>query len=293
MSGLSPDPEPDRAPSPIGGLTDAEAADVDRLWSALARFTHARVGLGRSGSGMPTQALLQFRADHALARDAVFEPFDIEAVKEACQRAGLEPIVVDTEANNSAEFLRKPFAGRQLSRASREVLEHVAQRRADAGLADPDVVFIVSDGLSALGVNLHSGTVLAAAADLLRDAAVAIGPVVIAHRGRVGLMNEVGVALRSASTAMLIGERPGLSAPDSVGAYFEYSPTLDMTDADRNCISNIRPAGLPLAQGAAQLALLVQAGLAQQHSGTALKVEAGAELPHREVRREGIEPLTR
>jgi len=234
-SDLNGDASPDRTTGgDVAGASAAEAAVPDRaaapegldnVWPVLAKLTHARVGLGRCGSGMPTEAMLRFQADHALARDAVFEPFDVEAVRDACERAGLEPIVVDTQARTCAQFLRMPFAGRQLSPDSRTQLEQVARDRAAAGLADPDVVFIVSDGLSAMGVNLHAGAVLRSAVELLRSAGVAIGPVLIAHRGRVGLMNEVGTALRSASTAMLIGERPGLSAPDSVGAYFEYSPT--------------------------------------------------------------------
>jgi ethanolamine ammonia-lyase small subunit len=237
----------------------------------LRQLTHARVGIGRHGSAMPTAAVLQFQADHALARDAVHEAFDQEAIQNACTAAQLETLTVTTQATTGAEFLRLPFAGRTLTQQSRDHLIEVAQSRANAGQPDPDVVFVISGGLSARGINLHAGTILQLTANELRRRHINIGPVIIAQRGRVGLMNETGAALKATSTAILIGERPGLTAPDSVGAYFEFAPKDGLTDADRNCISNIRPHGLPLTQGATELAALIAAGLEERLSGTTLK----------------------
>lgn len=241
-----------------------------RSLAGLAGRTEARIALGRSGSGVPTREVLRFQADHAMARDAVHTVFDVARIEAGCARAGLRPVVVDTQASDTAAFLRFPAAGRRLAAGSADILAELASD--PVGAVGPDsMVFIVSGGLSALGVNQYAPDILSRTAGLLADRGIMVGPVVIAARGRVGLMNEIGEILTPAASTMLVGERPGLSSADSVGAYFQYRPRAGMTDAQRNCISNIRPGGLSVAAGSEALADLIERGMAQSVSGTELK----------------------
>lgn len=242
------------------------------LLAALREYTHARVGLGRSGHGMPTAAALEFQADHALARAAVYEPFDQVSLLTTCGEIGLDVVEVDTQATSHTDYLKNPQLGRLLNARSREVLECLRSQRDGAGEAAPDVMFIVTGGLSATGINRHAHVIVALVIPALEAAGISVGPLVVADLARVGLMNDVGAAVGATSIAILIGERPGLSAVDSVGAYFEYRPRLGLTDADRNCISNIRPDGLPLESAATELTALISVGLAQHRSGTSLKI---------------------
>lgn len=220
----------------------------------------ARIGLGRSGVSLPTDQLLTMQADLALARDAVHAPFEVDRL--TAELAGFGCVVVSTMAHDRADYLRRPDRGRQLSPTSEADLRGLAQ--------GADLALIVSDGLSATAANLHAVPFVRA---LLADLALRVSPVVIAPLARVGLLNEVGAALGARSAAIVLGERPGSSAPDSLSVYFEMSPAAGLTDADRNCISNIRPGGLPIGVAAAQAAALITAGLRSGLSGTGLKVE--------------------
>lgn len=222
----------------------------------------ARIGLGRSGVSMPTGQLLAMQADLALARDAVRAPFDAARIAAELDTAGVEAVIVSTAAHDREDYLRRPDRGRALSEES----------AAELATMDPgsDLALIVSDGLSATAANRHAVSLVRA---LLADLSVTVAPVVIAPLARVGLLNDVGAALRTRSAAIVLGERPGSSAPDSLSLYFEMSPTRGLTDADRNCISNIRPGGLPVEIAALQAAALIEGGLRAGISGTALKLE--------------------
>lgn len=229
----------------------------------MSDLTPARVGLGRTGVSLPTLHMLAMAADHALARDAVHAPFDADALQEDLATRGITSMVVTTRAHDRAEYLRHPGAGRMLSDLSRDDL----MRRAD----DWDVALLVSDGLSATAAVRHAADLVEALLSHLPGLRVA--PVVIASLGRVGLLNDAGAALGARCAAIILGERPGLSAPDGLSLYFEVGPRPGLTDADRNCISNIRPGGLPLEQAAISAATLIQAGLRDGISGVGLKVE--------------------
>jgi ethanolamine ammonia-lyase small subunit len=217
------------------------------------------VGLRRVGNSVSTRDLLAFQLDHARARDAVRGVFDPEAL---AAEIGSNAVIVESAARDRQEYLRRPDLGRFLSGSSRRMLERIP--------GSGDVVFVVCDGLSA-------GAVQSQAAALLRLLG-ASGPVVIASRARVALSDEIGFVLQASLAVMLIGERPGLSSFDSMGAYLTWSPRPGRTDAERNCISNIRPDGLSIGAAAELLLLLMQEARARCLSGVALKAETARRL---------------
>lgn len=244
-------------------------SDVDRPdpWDCLRAATHARVGLGRSGSSMPTQALLQLRADQLHAAAAVHAPFDIDLMTSALRDHGLAYTTVRTRAVDRQDYLKHPDHGRALDDRSREHLNCLAN--------DPpwDVALLISDGLSTEAAVAHAAPVAARTIELLAEQGLSVAPVIIAPNARVGLLNDVGDAIGARVVAILLGERPGLSSADSLGAYVEFSPRPGLTDADRNCISNIRADGLDPEHAGAQLAMVITQALRQELSGTGLKLE--------------------
>ncbi len=247
-------------------------------WTALRRFTSARLALGRSGGSIRSASLLDFRLDHALARDAVLTPFHPETVADQLTRAGLESVSVATAAADRGTYLLRPDLGRALSAGSRTELE---SRRVTWGRRD--LALIVSDGLSALAAERHAVPTLAALTGILVGAGWSLFPVFLTPFGRVKLQDEIGEVLGARHTLMLLGERPGLGSPDSLGAYFTYAPRASRTDAERNCVSNIRPEGLPPALAARTLARLLLESARQRLSGVALKDSGGA-LPSGDYR---------
>ena len=231
-------------------------------WSALRRATPARIGLGRSGAGLPTAAHLDFQLAHARARDAVHAAFDAESIAVLVRDCGLEPILLRSAASDRATYLRRPDLGRRLDIESRECLI--------ARPASPiDIVFVIADGLSATAVHAHAGALLAATLERL-DPALRIAPVAIVEGGRVAIGDEIGGLLGAALAAVLIGERPGLSAADSLGVYVTWQPAPGTVDAARNCLSNIHAAGLPIASAAERLAALLKAARDHRMTGVAL-----------------------
>jgi ethanolamine ammonia-lyase small subunit len=238
-------------------------------WPALRRATPARIGLGRSGTGLPTAAHLDFQLAHARARDAVHAPFDAEAIAAQVRDCGLEAILLRSAAGDRASYLRRPDLGRRLDTESRE--------RLIARPASPiDIAFVIADGLSATAVHAHAGALLATTLDRLNPA-LRIGPVAIVKGGRVALGDEIGGILSAALAAVLIGERPGLSTADSLGVYITWQPAPGAVDAARNCLSNIHAAGLPIAPAAERLAALLEAAWRHRVTGVALGQRRAAE----------------
>ena len=235
-------------------------------WEALRRFTTARVALGRVGHALPTAAHLDFQEAHAQARDAVHAALDPAPVTAAAAALGLDTVAVASEAADRRTYLLRPDLGRRLRP------EDTARLPAAPGA----FVFGGADGLCATGVHDHAPALLQAAAPLLRAAGMSIGPVVIASQARVALGDAIGEAMGAAMLAMLIGERPGLTALDSLGVYLTFAPRRGRTDAERNCISNIRPAGLPPTAAAAKLAWLAGAARRLGETGVRLKDEQPA-----------------
>jgi ethanolamine ammonia-lyase small subunit len=237
-------------------------------WADLRRFTCARIALGRVGSSMPTEELLRFGLAQAQARDAVHLPLDVTQLIADLQGEGFEVLQAHSAAADRAGYLLRPDFGRRLDQDSTDLLSNHASRN--------PLVFVVADGLSPLAVQRHAVPLLRAACPLLDGWRV--GPVVVVEQGRVAIGDAVGELLRAEIVVVLIGERPGLSSPDSLGLYLTYAPRTGRSDAERNCISNIRPEGLPYVQAAHKLAWLLNAARRLGLSGVGLKDESAAAM---------------
>jgi ethanolamine ammonia-lyase small subunit len=238
----------------------------------LRDLTPARVGLGRAGASLPTEALLDFTLAHARARDAVHAHFDILAIVSGLDNLGLDAFDVRSRADNRKDYLRRPDLGRMLDQASRDRV---------AGHNDGccRLAIVVGDGLSPAAVNAHAIQMVRSLVPRLAIDGIEIGRAVVATGARVALGDEIGALLGARMVVMLIGERPGLSAPNSLGAYLTFAPGLGRTDAERNCVSNIHRAGLGYEEAAFTIAWLVREGLAREITGVALKDESGTRTP--------------
>lgn len=232
-------------------------------WQQLRQFTPARIALGRTGVSLPTQALLEFGLAHAQARDAVHTEFDQAALLEQLHAAAWPSVSVHSAATDRYQYLRRPDLGRSLNAESRARLQALQLPE------KPELIFIIADGLSSVAPLRHAVPLLQALQSGLKDWHV--GPVVVAEQARVALGDEVGESLGAQLVVMLIGERPGLSSPDSLGIYLTYAPRIGRTDADRNCISNVRLEGLNYAAAAHKLLYLMHGARKLQLSGVALK----------------------
>lgn len=227
-------------------------------WRALKAATPARIALGRAGPALPTAAVLDFALDHARARDAVHAAVDFEAL---AKRIPLPSLLVASAAPDRATYLRRPDLGRRLAQG--QVLP----------CSPCDLLLVVGDGLSAAAVEAHAAPLIAALPPDLRG-----GPVVLARQARVALGDEIGERMGARMVAVLIGERPGLSSPDSLGVYLTYGPKPGRTDAERNCISNIRPGGLSHQTAADRLAWLAGEALRRRCTGVELKDQSDLHL---------------
>lgn len=239
---------------------------VQDPWQQLKSFTRARIALGRVGSSLPTKEVLDFGFSHAMARDAVHLPLDVDALDDALKTQGFTTTRVHSRSPDRNTYLLRPDLGRRLDEQSLNQLKHTA--------ASPiDFLIIVGDGLSSLAVERHAQPLLTEIRQHMPEGWTS-GPVVIASQARVAIADEIGETLNARMVAMLIGERPGLSSPDSLGIYLTYSPKLGCSDADRNCISNVRPEGLNYAAAAKKLLWLAKEAMRLKVSGVALKDES-------------------
>jgi ethanolamine ammonia-lyase small subunit len=248
-----------RAPSP-------------RLVRDLRDLTPARVGLGLTGASLPTKALLEFTLDHARARDAVHAGFDVSAVMRGLGQLGLKASTVSSRAGSRKDYLRRPDLGRMLDTDSQHLL-------ANCGAGMPRLAIVVGDGLSPAAVNAHAVALLRSLLPQLATDGIEIGHAVVASGARVALGDEIGAILGARMIAVLIGERPGLSAADSLGVYLTFDPRIGLTDEKRNCVSNIHRAGLGYDEAAFRIAWLIREGLAREMTGVALKDESGGRTP--------------
>ena len=238
-------------------------------WSALRRHTAARVALGRAGGSLPTAEVLAFAMDHALARDAVHSEFDVQATEESLGLLGLPLVRLQTQVADRLTYLQRPDLGRRLGDATRAALGTLPRPS-----HQPDIALIITDGLSALAAARHAPAVLDALVPKLRTAGFTLAPLTLVRHGRVAVQDEIGAALGAKLALILIGERPGLGTPDSLGAYLVFDPKPGTrTDADRNCVSNIRPAGLPPRAAAETIYYLITESLRRRVSGVSLKDE--------------------
>jgi ethanolamine ammonia-lyase small subunit len=250
--------------------------DMDKLpfdphnpWLELRRLTPARIALGRTGTSIPTRAQLDFQYAHAQARDAVHLPFDHAALSSQLAERGRESLLLHSAATDRNTYLQRPDLGRKLSDASSQTLRDYAA----AHPGGVDLVIVVADGLSALAVHRHTLPFLTRFEEQMADDWT-IAPVILVEQGRVAVADEIGELLGAKMTVILIGERPGLSSPDSLGLYFTYNPKVGLTDAWRNCISNVRLEGLSYGMAAHRLLYLMREACRRQLSGVNLKDEA-------------------
>ena len=239
---------------------------ADERWAALTRLTPARIALGRAGASLPTREVLRFGLAHAQARDAVHIPFRPEEVAADLAALALETVQVESAAPSRDLYLRRPDLGRRLSPEGQALL---AARR-DAF----DFAFVIADGLSSTAVQQNAAPLIAAMLPFLKQQHLKLAPVVIASQARVALGDEAAEALGARLVAVLIGERPGLSSPDSLGAYLTFAPRRGLSDAMRNCVSNIRPGGLTFEHAAFKLAWLARQALRRALTGVELKDES-------------------
>ena len=270
-----------------------KSAVVPNPWQHLRRYTAARIALGRAGDSLPTRALLDFGLAHAQARDAVRLPLDRPALEGRLGAAGMPHVAVHSAAADRSAYLRRPDWGRRLDDASRMRLADAAasasRKRPALGqpkVAAADVAFVIADGLSAPAVMAHALPLLEEV--LARLTGWRVAPIVIAEQARVALGDEIGAILDAQQAVMLIGERPGLSSPDSLGVYLTFAPRIGRTDAERNCISNVRPEGLTYPLAAHKLAYLLHAARQLGRTGVALKDESDL-LPDTATRPPAIE----
>jgi ethanolamine ammonia-lyase small subunit len=229
----------------------------------LRDYTPARVDLGRAGASIPTRALLEFQLAHAKARDAVHLPLAVHSLVLELKQRNISSITLASAARDRAEYLRRPDLGRSLHPESKKLLIPLH--------SEYDAAFVIADGLSALAVHRHAAPLLDL---LLRKLDWRIAPVAIVEQGRVAIGDEIGQLLGAQMTVVLIGERPGLSSPDSLGAYLTWQPHPGRTDAERNCVSNIRAEGLSYPVAAHKLLFLMNEARRLKLSGVRLKEDA-------------------
>lgn len=236
-------------------------------WQPLREVTSARIALGRAGASLPTRPWLYFKLAHAQARDAVHNALDVEKLNADLAPLGHETVVAQTAAPDRATYLRRPDLGGRLAESARGGLEQLSA----AQVEEPDLAIVLSGGLSALALQQNGPPLLRELLPRLKDEDWSIAPLVIAPLARVALQDEIGELLGAKLALILLGERPGLDAADSLGAYLVYEPCAERTNADRNCVSNIRAAGLSAVAAADAIAYLLAGAREQQVSGIALK----------------------
>lgn len=234
-------------------------------WSDLKHFTQARIARGRAGCALTTEAALDFQLAHAKARDSVHKQWDVELLAEQIARIGLDSIILKTQVKDRPQYLQRPDLGRQLDSESIESLQQFKS-------AHYDVLICLSNGLSSTAIDKHGLGLLKAIVQAYKQLNLKLGPICLIPNARVALSDAIAEFLPSRSSVMMIGERPGLSADDSLGLYLTYQPGLNNTDAERNCISNIRPPeGLAYESAADKLAYLTHNAFELGYSGVMLK----------------------
>ena len=258
-------------------------------WQQLRQFTAARIALGRSGVSVPTQPQLAFQLAHARARDAVHVGLDVPQLLQDLEGAGIaktnDVLVLATQATDRLTYLQRPDLGRRLNDASHDALNIHTPPDPQGGY---DIAFVIADGLSARAVAQNAVPLMAAVMRQIAPENWAMAPLAIVSQARVAVGDEVGEQLRAKLVALLIGERPGLSAPDSLGVYMTWMPHVGLTDASRNCISNIRAAGLSPEAAAFKLHQLAVAMHQRRLSGVLLKDETDGTAELHNIQRDNF-----
>jgi ethanolamine ammonia-lyase small subunit len=237
-------------------------------WSALKHYTAARIALGRTGTSVPLAETLRFKLAHAQAKDAVYSSLHTVPLLTTLHSFQLPVYELHSKAKNRLKYLQRPDWGRQLNEES--VLQLQNEK-----IKQYDIALIIADGLSAIAINHHAEGLVRLLIPFLQSASFSIAPVTLVQQARVAIGDEIGSLLHARLTVVLIGERPGLSSPDSMGVYLTFQPSVGKTDENRNCISNIRPEGLSYRQAADKLEYLIKKILRLQLSGITVKDNEG------------------
>jgi ethanolamine ammonia-lyase small subunit len=243
-----------------------EHINEDDPLAQLKEFTAARIGIGRVGSSIPLKQSLEFKLAHAHARDAVYSELDIDKLSEELKQFELPVLQLHSQAAYRDQYLQRPDLGRQLNEESVEIF---------GGYNNYDVAIIIADGLSANAVNSNATGLLKILIPLLQSAELKFAPICLVKQGRVAVADDIGMHLKAKLSIILIGERPGLSSADSIGAYITFNPRTGLTDESRNCISNIRPQGLNFRSASKKIFYLIQEAFKRKLSGVGLKDNAG------------------
>jgi len=271
-------------------MPDNKSPVVDNPWQALRQFTAARIALGRAGVSLPTAPQLAFQLAHAQARDAVHLALDTEALRAQLLQAGIpgaeECQVLDSAATDRLTYLQRPDLGRRLSAAARATLiaaaDYPETKQGTDGDAPQerihDLAFVIADGLSSLAIARNAVPFLQAVQQRIAPRCWAQAPLTIVRQGRVAIGDDIGSLLRTRLVVVMIGERPGLSSPDSMGLYLSWMPRVGMTDAERNCISNVRPEGMRYDEAAGKLDYLLTEAHRRQLTGVGLKDESAGNV---------------
>ncbi|MFP5041013.1 ethanolamine ammonia-lyase subunit EutC [Parasediminibacterium sp. JCM 36343] len=238
-------------------------------WTKLQSFTQARIALGRAGVSIPLQENLQFRLAHAHARDAVYSGLALDNLATSLQALRLPVLQLHCQCANRQVYLQGPDLGRRLNAASNELLKQLSP-------TNPDIAIVLADGLSATAINENALPLLQILIPVLKSQYFSVAPICIVEQARVAIADEIGSLLQAKLSIIFIGERPGLSSPNSMGAYITYNPSVGLTDESRNCISNIRPEGLPYQFAAEKILYLIKQSLRLKLSGVGLKDESGS-----------------
>ncbi|BBP81209.1 ethanolamine ammonia-lyase light chain [Pseudomonas sp. Pc102] len=264
-------------------MTDDKRPALDNPWRELRRLTPARIALGRAGTSLPTEAQLDFQFAHAQARDAVHLPFDRAALAAELAERGRDSLLLQSAAADRHTYLQRPDLGRRLDDDSAQRL----RQHAEANPGGYDLALVIADGLSSLAVQRHALPFLQRFEEQAAEDGWRTAPIALVEQGRVAVADEVAQLLEAKMVVILIGERPGLSSPDSLGLYFTWAPRVGLTDASRNCISNVRLEGLSYGLAAHRLLYLMREASRRQLSGVNLKDDSqvplldGAEQPVR------------
>ena len=236
-------------------------------WQKLKQFTDARIALGRAGCSIPTKAMLDFQLAHAQAKDAVYQDLDTHLLSTKLEKLGLNSIVIQSQAADKATYLKRPDLGRQLNTESTQKLKQYRDKKPETY----DVLIVIGDGLSAFAIEQNAVNLIASLKNEIELNGWKIAPIIISLGSRVALGDHVAEILNVKMLVMMIGERPGLSSPDSMGIYYTYNAKSGSSDAERNCISNIRPAGLSIQIATHRLINLMQNSQKLGYSGVNLK----------------------
>jgi ethanolamine ammonia-lyase small subunit len=237
---------------------------INDPWVSLRSYTDARIALGRTGVSIPLKENLQFRLAHAYARDAVYARLSMDNLLDGLQSFQLPILQLQSQCANRSEYLQRPDWGRKLNEESKSIMQSIS---GDAC----DIAIVVADGLSAVAINQHLLPLLQLLIPLLNKNNYSIAPISIVQQARVAIADEVGNLLKARLSIIFIGERPGLTSPNSMGAYITFNPQIGLTDERRNCISNIRPEGLQYEFAVEKITYLIRQAVNLQISGVTLK----------------------